>query len=159
MRIAFSSDDLGRSLIVPLMGWATQEGHDVSDLYTPHCPYTEAVHITCCNRNLRGTIPADSPKAWDRLVLACGSGIGVMMTANRYPGVRCCWALEPEHASLARMYNDANAIAFGANMILPYKAIDCLRVFLVTPVLSEGWGSAAKGIDIPRVVWEDLQTS
>ena len=38
----------------------------------------------------------------------CGSGIGISMSANRHPQVRCALVSEPLSAALAREHNDAN---------------------------------------------------
>jgi RpiB/LacA/LacB family sugar-phosphate isomerase len=55
----------------------------------------------------------------DQGVLICKTGIGMSMTANRFPGVRAALALDPEMARLARTHNDANVLVLGANTTDP----------------------------------------
>src|SRR5687768_16826174 len=45
-----------------------------------------------------------------RGVLLCGSGIGMDIVANRYPGVRAALAWQPEIAELSRKHNDSNVV-------------------------------------------------
>jgi len=67
-----------------------------------------------------------------RGVLLCGSGIGISIAANRHSHIRCALVSEPLTARLCREHNDANVIAFGARMIGPEMAKECLNVFLAT---------------------------
>ena len=66
-------------------------------------------------------------------VLACGTGIGVSIAANRYPWIRAALVHDAFGARLARQHNDANVIAFGGRTIGVETAKDCLRIFLETP--------------------------
>ena len=66
-------------------------------------------------------------------VLVCGTGIGMSIAANRFPGIRCALIHDITGARLTRMHNDANVIAFGARLIGEEVALDALRVFLATP--------------------------
>jgi len=65
-------------------------------------------------------------------VLVCGTGIGMSIAANRFPGVRCALIHDITGARLTRLHNDANVIAFGARLIGEEVALDALRVFLTT---------------------------
>lgn len=67
-----------------------------------------------------------------RGIIICGSGNGVSMTANKYPGVRAalCWI--PELAKLARQHNDANILALPGRYVTREEARDILEAFLAT---------------------------
>ena len=65
--------------------------------------------------------------------VVCGTGIGMSIAANRFPGIRCALIHDITGARLTRMHNDANVIAFGARLIGEEVALDALRVFLTTP--------------------------
>mgnify|MGYP003989736565 CR=1 FL=1 len=67
-----------------------------------------------------------------RGVLICGSSIGICMAANRFPEIRAAQIHDALGARLCREHNDANVIAFGARVIGPETARDCLKVFLNT---------------------------
>ena len=45
-----------------------------------------------------------------RGILICGSGVGMSIVANRFPGVRAALCLDEETARLSRMHNDANIL-------------------------------------------------
>lgn len=63
-------------------------------------------------------------------ILLCGSGNGVAMTANKHQGIRAalCW-LE-ELAQLARLHNDANAIAIPVRFVSKELALAMVEAFL-----------------------------
>ena len=65
-------------------------------------------------------------------VMACGSGIGIAMAANRHPWIRAATCCDVTTARLAREHNDANVLALGARLIGPEVARDCLLTFLNT---------------------------
>ena len=64
------------------------------------------------------------------VVLICGSGNGVSMTANKYPNIRgaLCW--NKEIAELARSHNDANVLWLPARFISIVDARSILLTFL-----------------------------
>ena len=68
----------------------------------------------------------------ERGVALCGSGIGISMSVNRHPAVRCALVSEPLSAALAREHNDANVIALGARLIGIDMAKACVTAFLAT---------------------------
>lgn len=65
-------------------------------------------------------------------VIACGTGIGISMAANRNPKIRAALCTSGLMARLARAHNDANVLALGARIIGPETALDCLDRFLET---------------------------
>jgi ribose 5-phosphate isomerase B len=65
-------------------------------------------------------------------ILIYGSGNGVV-TANKHPGVRAALCWNPELATLARPYNDANVLCLPARYISLDEAKECVSVFLRTP--------------------------
>lgn len=63
-------------------------------------------------------------------VLVCGSGQGMMMSANRFPGIRAGLAWNTEIAALMRQHNDARIICFGARFTADAYAWQMLQSFL-----------------------------
>jgi len=125
MRIGFASDHAGYNLKESLKKWALAQGHEAVDFGTDgpaSVDYPDFAHRAAAGRD-----------KWDRLVLVCGSGIGISMTANRHAHIRCALVTSPEHAELARQHNDANAIAFGQRLTDPLQAESYLKIFLDTP--------------------------
>lgn len=66
-------------------------------------------------------------------LLACGTGIGMSMAANRYRGVRAALVHDSLTARLARQHNDANVLVLGGRILGFELALDCLKVFFSTP--------------------------
>ena len=60
---------------------------------------------------------AVAAKKYDRGILFCGTGIGVMLAANKVKGVRACVCSEPYTAKFSKMHNNSNIIAFGARVV------------------------------------------
>ncbi|UTT63679.1 RpiB/LacA/LacB family sugar-phosphate isomerase [Microcella humidisoli] len=53
----------------------------------------------------------------DRLVLICGTGIGMSITANKFPGVRAALVSDVYSAQRASRSNDANVLCLGSQTI------------------------------------------
>lgn len=68
----------------------------------------------------------------DRGILICRSGIGMAICANKFKGVRCAPCYKEETAKFARMHNNANMLALGADYVSINEAICILRQFLAT---------------------------
>ncbi len=68
----------------------------------------------------------------DRAILICGTGIGMSIVANRFPGVRAALCYTPFLAEIARLHNDANALALGGRIIANELACEIVRIFLET---------------------------
>jgi ribose 5-phosphate isomerase B len=60
--------------------------------------------------------------AVDRGVLACGTGIGMSITANKVPGVRAALVHDTYSAERAQLSNDAQVITMGSRVIGPELA-------------------------------------
>ncbi len=129
MRIAIACDHAAVPLKNDLRDWLSAEGHEMLDLGTHD---DASVHYPDYGRKLADTIASGDA---ERGIALCGSGIGIMIAANRNPAVRCALVAEPLSAELARSHNDANAIAMGARLIGPEMARACVRAFLSTDFL------------------------
>ncbi|CAK7062464.1 MAG: Putative sugar phosphate isomerase YwlF [Desulfovibrio sp.] len=66
-------------------------------------------------------------------IVACGTGIGISITANKVPGIRCALLSDTFSAHATREHNDANVMALGGRTIGPGLAVDIVDVFLNTP--------------------------
>ncbi len=55
----------------------------------------------------------------DQGVLVCTTGIGMSITANKFPHVRAALVTTPETARLARSHNNANILVLGATLTPP----------------------------------------
>jgi len=125
--IILASDHRGVALKQALLERLEQAGFEVLDLGT------------------HGAAPVDYPAfaapaaravsegRTDRAIVICGSGLGVMYTANRFPGVRAAWVQDQAAAELARRHNDANVLALPADRLDGEAAWPIVRAWLDTP--------------------------
>jgi ribose 5-phosphate isomerase B len=127
MRIALASDHAAFDLKARLREWLIEEGHEVADL-GPDSP--DSVDYPDYGYKLADVV-ADGTA--ERGVALCGSGIGISISVNRNPAVRCALVSEPLSAALAREHNDANVIALGARLVGIDMAKACVAAFLATP--------------------------
>ena len=68
----------------------------------------------------------------DRGILICGSGLGMCIVANKFPGVRAVPCHDDLSAEVSRMHNDANVLCLSADL-LGERLIDrMLELWLAT---------------------------
>ena len=65
-------------------------------------------------------------------VLICGSGQGMVMTANKHKNIRAALCYSVKSTKLSRLHNDANIITLGSRLISKKNAIKYLNIFLKT---------------------------
>jgi ribose 5-phosphate isomerase B len=146
--IAIASDHAGFDMKAALTEWMRAQGHDVQDLGPEN---TISVDYPDYGYKLGDVIASGGARYG---VLVCGSGIGIAIAANRNPAVRCAHISENLSARLARSHNDANVIAFGARLIGPDQARDCLAAFLSTPFLGDRHTARVNKLGHPRFAKE-----
>jgi ribose 5-phosphate isomerase B len=66
-------------------------------------------------------------------ILCCGSGIGICISANRFPWIRAVVATDHYTAVMSRRHNDTNVLCLGGRVIAPELAFDILDAWLATP--------------------------
>lgn len=149
MKVYFASDHAGFNLKNALLEHVRTLGYDVEDLgarkLDPADDYPDyalaLAHKIAAEEGSRG-------------ILACGTGEGEAMVANRIRGVRAtvfygprrateALNVEGEHSKdgydivrLARRHNDANVLALGARFVSGEEADKAVRIFLDTPFSS-----------------------
>lgn len=69
---------------------------------------------------------------FDRGILVCGTGIGIGITANKVPGIRCALLSDVFSAKATREHNDANMMSMGGRTIGPGLALEIVDAFLTT---------------------------
>ena len=65
-------------------------------------------------------------------ILFCGTGIGISMSANRFPHIRAALCTSVEMASKSRKHNDANVLALGGRILEDKLALKIVEEFLNT---------------------------
>ena len=65
-------------------------------------------------------------------VLVCGSGQGMLMSANKHKNIRAALCYDVKSTKLSRLHNDANIITLGGRLISKKNALKYLNIFLKT---------------------------
>ncbi len=63
-------------------------------------------------------------------VLICGTGIGMSITANKFPGVRAALVHDEFTAQMARQHNNANILAMGGRVLTPEQGKKLVEIWL-----------------------------
>ncbi|MGM0443452.1 MAG: ribose 5-phosphate isomerase B [Fibrobacterota bacterium] len=66
-------------------------------------------------------------------IVICGTGIGISIAANRFPGVRSSLCHNAEYARITRAHNDSNVLALGGRFLSFDEAEQILDAWLETP--------------------------
>jgi len=136
--VAIASDHAGVEQKKKLVAWMLLTGIDVHDLG----PYNDnrvdypdyAVRVV---QELSGGVA-------DFGVLVCGTGIGMAITANKFPGIRAANVTTAELAKLAREHNDANIVALSGRFVDFETNKEIITAFLAT---SFGGGRHAQRLE------------
>lgn len=68
----------------------------------------------------------------DRGILICGTGIGMSIVANKFPGIRASLCNDLFTAKMSRLHNDANILVIGGRIVGKDLAKEIVRVWLTT---------------------------
>src|SRR4051812_31262661 len=126
MRIATGSDHAGFHLKEHVKAVLAALGHDVVDVGPATSGSVDYPQFAADAARLVSGGEAD------RGVLACGSGVGVAIVANKVPGVRAVNAHDPAEAEMARRHNDANVVTLSGSRLGPAQADSIVAAFLRT---------------------------
>jgi ribose 5-phosphate isomerase B len=66
-------------------------------------------------------------------ILVCGSGVGMSIVANKFPGVRAALCLDEETARMSRLHNDTNILVLAGRRTEKQLAKSIARLWLTTP--------------------------
>ena len=73
----------------------------------------------------------------DRGIVCCTTGIGVSISANKIPGIRCALLSDVWSAKMTRLHNDTNMMALGAGVVGPNLALEIVDVWVDTAFSGE----------------------
>ena len=65
-------------------------------------------------------------------ILVCGTGIGMSIAANKFPGVRAALATDEFMAQMAKEHNNANILVLGGRVLQVDLALKMVNVWLDT---------------------------
>ncbi len=124
MRLAFGADHAGYELKDHLVATARELGHEVIDLGTNG---PESVDYPDFAKAVAERVVSGQA---DLGIILCSNGVGISISANKVPGIRCALCHTSWGAARARQHADANMLALGAWEIGRGVADDILRAFL-----------------------------
>lgn len=66
----------------------------------------------------------------DKGIICCGTGIGISISANKVPGIRCALCSDCYSARMSIEHNNANVLAMGARVIGKDLALEIIDTWL-----------------------------
>jgi len=117
MRIAIGSDHRGfgvKQKVIELLQRLSLDVVDAGTHGTESIDYPDVASVVA-GQVSRGEV--------DRGILICGTGIGMSIAANKFPGVRAAPCHDDLSAEMSRRHNDLNVLCLSADM-LGEKLID-----------------------------------
>jgi ribose 5-phosphate isomerase B len=124
--IAIASDHAGLDLKNHLVKFLLKQGYNVIDMGVRkrvRCDYP-----VYAKKVAQAVAAGDVPAG----ILLCGTGIGMSMVANRYPGVRAAVVHDHFTAQAAKAHNNANVLCIGARVTANALAEELVSTWLET---------------------------
>ncbi|MGA2620353.1 MAG: ribose 5-phosphate isomerase B [Thermoguttaceae bacterium] len=111
MRIAVGTDHRGFAIRARIIELLERLGHQVDDLgtYTPEAVDYPDVAARVARKVSAGEV--------ERGILVCGTGLGMCIAANKFPGVRAAPCHDDLTAEMSRRHNDSNILCISADLL------------------------------------------
>jgi ribose 5-phosphate isomerase B len=124
MLIAMASDHGGFHLKTDLMTFVRELGYEVEDL---GCFDANAVDYPDLGQVVAQKVSSGEA---ERGILICGTGIGMSIIANKFPGVRAAVVSHVYAARMAKEHNNANILVMGGRIVGIGLAREIVKVWL-----------------------------
>ena len=124
MKIAVGSDHGGHERKKEVIALLARLGHKVVDVGSyseDSCDYSDFA---------KKVARAVSLGRAEKGVLICGTGIGMAIAANKFPGVRAAVCWNPKTAALAAEHNQANVLCLSGRYIAPRLVLKIVGAWL-----------------------------
>tara|TARA_B100000686_G_C16780934_1_gene971806 strand:- start:15 stop:479 length:465 start_codon:yes stop_codon:yes gene_type:complete len=125
-KIAIASDHGGFDLKESLVCNLQETGWEIDDLGPSN---TDSVDYPDYGIKLAEAI---LEKKVERGIVICGTGIGMSIVVNRFPGIRGALCSDPYTAKMCREHNDSNILIMGGRVIKKDLAIEIMGIWLKT---------------------------
>jgi glycine hydroxymethyltransferase len=126
LRIAVGADHGAHTLKSAIVAHFRERGHEVVDFGSDNAESVNYANFA----NLVSINVADG--TCDIGILACTSGVGMAMAANRHRGVRAANVRTVGETQTTRQHNDANVLCLGAKTVDLETALAMCDVFITT---------------------------
>ena len=127
MKMIIGADHAGYPMKEKVKAFLQDRGITVEDVGTHS---DESVDYTDFGKAVASKV---SDGSFQRGILICGTGLGMSMVANRFPGVRAALANDLFSAIMSRRHNDSNVLAMGGRLIGDALALQLVEAWLETP--------------------------
>ena len=127
MRFAVGSDHRGYHLKEQIVAMLRSKGHEVDD---EGATGSESVDYPDFAALVAKKV---SQGAVERGILICGTGIGMAICANKFPGVRAAPCSDEVSAEISRRHNNLNVLCLSGDMLSPRTAERMVEVWVATP--------------------------
>lgn len=112
MRVAVGSDHRGFNTKKTVVRWLNENGHEAIDVGPDSDKSCDYPDFAAAAARLVHSNTAE------RAILICGTGMGMAITANKFPGVYACVCNSEFDSDRCRQHNDANC------MCIPNQSTD-----------------------------------
>ena len=68
----------------------------------------------------------------ERGIVICGTGVGMSIVVNRFPGIRGTLCSDAYTAKMCREHNDSNILIMGGRVVSKDLALEIVRIWLKT---------------------------
>ncbi len=126
MKIAIASDHRGRSAKSQTANQLRELGHEMTDFGPAD---DESVDYPDFASEVAQKVSAGE---FDRGILICGTGIGMCITANKFPGIRGVNCHDELTAEMSRRHNDANILCLSGDLLSDQLVARIVDVWLKT---------------------------
>lgn len=124
MKIALGSDHAGYELKGYIKEYLDAKGIEYVDYGTNS---TESVDYPEFGEKVAEAVKSGE---CDKGILCCGTGIGISISANKVPGIRCALCSDCYSARMSIEHNNANVLAMGARVVGKDLALEIIDTWL-----------------------------
>jgi len=125
-KIPVGSDHAGYKMKKEIVGYLKELGYEPEDVGTSG---TGVVDYPDLASLVAGMVSSGERR---RGILICGTGIGMSITANKFPNVRASLVMNQKMARLARKHNDANILTLGGRLLEMDRVRAIVKIWLET---------------------------
>lgn len=131
MKISIGCDHGALALKERIVTHLSRQGYEVMDFGThtaDSCDYPDFAAAAA---------RAVADGQCERGIVLCTTGIGVSISANKIPGIRCALLSDTWTAKMTRLHNDTNMMALGAGVVGENLALEVVDTWLKTEFSGE----------------------
>ncbi|MGA1861375.1 ribose 5-phosphate isomerase B [Deferribacter thermophilus] len=124
--VALGSDHGGFRLKEEIKNFLVSRGYEVKDFGTKD--ETSVDYPDYAFQVVKAILNKEVEKG----IIMCGTGIGISISANRFPGIRAALCWDSYTAKMSRLHNNSNLLALGGRIIGVELAKDIVETWLTT---------------------------